>query len=98
MDNKRKFIPVKWMAVVVVVATLWLTATALASGGPTYAIPWWTIDGGGGTSSGPNYSVSGTIGQFDARTSAMSNGNFSVTGGFWNGISQYNVYLPLVLK
>ena len=52
-----------------------------------YAIDWHTIDGGGGTSTGGpmigvNYSVSGTIGQPDAG-SAMTNGQYSVTGGFW---------------
>ena len=47
-----------------------------------YAIDWFTIDGGGGTSTGGVYSVSGTIGQPDAGA-AMSGGNFSLTGGFW---------------
>src|SRR5690242_302022 len=45
------------------------------------ALDWFTIDGGGGTSTGGVFSVSGTIGQADA--GAMSGGNFSVTGGFW---------------
>jgi hypothetical protein len=31
-----------------------------------YSIDWFTIDGGGGTSTGGVYSVSGTIGQPDA--------------------------------
>jgi hypothetical protein len=48
----------------------------------TYSIPWSTIDGGGGTSTGGVYSVSGTIGQHDA-SGAMTNGQYSVTGGFW---------------
>jgi hypothetical protein len=47
-----------------------------------YSINWHTIDGGGGTSTGGVYSVSGTIGQPDARAT-MANGQFSVTGGFW---------------
>lgn len=47
-----------------------------------YAINWSTIDGGGGTSTGGVYSVSGTIGQPDAG-GAMTNGQYSVTGGFW---------------
>ena len=47
-----------------------------------YSIPWSTIDGGGGTSTGGVYSVSGTIGQHDAG-GAMTNGQYSVTGGFW---------------
>src|SRR5207237_460684 len=42
-------------------------------------------DGGGGTSTGGGYSLSGTIGQPDASsfTSPMSGGNYSLVGGFW---------------
>ena len=47
-----------------------------------YSITWSTIDGGGGTSTGGVYSVSGTIGQPDAG-GGMTNGQYSVTGGFW---------------
>src|SRR3954470_7415610 len=47
----------------------------------TYSIDWFTVDGGGGTSTGGVYSVTGTIGQPDAGT--MSGGTFSLTGGFW---------------
>jgi hypothetical protein len=50
-----------------------------------YSIDWSTIDGGGGTSTGGVYSVSGTIGQPDAGT--MSGGSFSLTGGFWSLLS-----------
>jgi hypothetical protein len=48
----------------------------------SYSIDWLTIDGGGGTSTGGVYSVSGTIGQPDAG-GPMTNGQYSVTGGFW---------------
>ena len=41
------------------------------------------MDGGGGTSTGGVYSVSGTIGQPDAGPT-MSGGNYSVAGGFWS--------------
>jgi len=51
-----------------------------------YAINWHTMDGGGGTSTGGVYSVSGTIGQPDAATKG-TNGQYSVTGGFWSGVS-----------
>jgi hypothetical protein len=51
-----------------------------------YSIDWSTIDGGGGTSTGGVYSVSGTIGQPDAG-GPMTNGQFAVTGGFWSLIS-----------
>src|SRR6185503_20124544 len=48
----------------------------------SYSIDWHTIDGGGGTSTGGIYSVSGTIGQPDAG-GPITNGQYSVTGGFW---------------
>jgi hypothetical protein len=48
------------------------------------AVDWYTIDCGGGTSSGGNFVVSGTIGQWDAGE-AMSGGAFTVVGGFWAG-------------
>ena len=51
-----------------------------------YTIDWHKISGGGGTSTGSVYSVSGTIGQSDA-SGAMSGGNYSLTGGFWSLIS-----------
>ena len=57
---------------------LLLTGSAQAQ----YSIDWFTIDGGGGTSTGGVYSVSGTIGQPDAG-GPMTNGQYSVTGGFW---------------
>jgi hypothetical protein len=47
-----------------------------------YSIDWHKIAGGGGTSTNGNYSISGTIGQHDA-SSAMTNGPYSITGGFW---------------
>src|SRR5262245_54631277 len=47
-----------------------------------FSIDWFTIDGGGGTSTNGNFLLSGTIGQPDAGP-VMTNGQFSVTGGFW---------------
>jgi hypothetical protein len=47
-----------------------------------YAIDWHTIDGGGGTSTNGQYTVSGTIGQPDAGPT-MTNGQYAVIGGFW---------------
>src|SRR2546427_1362679 len=52
----------------------------------SYSIDWFTIDGGGGTSTGGVYQVSGTIGQPDAGRT-MSGGNYSVDGGFWSVIA-----------
>jgi hypothetical protein len=50
-----------------------------------FTIDWFTIDGGGGTSTGGVYSVSGTIGQPDA--GVMSGGNYSLLGGFWGVVA-----------
>jgi hypothetical protein len=47
-----------------------------------YSIDWFKIAGGGGTSTGGLYQVSGTIGQHDAG-GPMTGGNYSLTGGFW---------------
>ncbi|MGO8929763.1 MAG: hypothetical protein ACLQU3_23095 [Limisphaerales bacterium] len=52
----------------------------------SYTIDWYKISGGGGTSTGGVYAVSGTIGQPDAGN-AMSGGPYSVTGGFWSLIA-----------
>jgi hypothetical protein len=51
-----------------------------------YSIDWYKIAGGGGTSIGATYQVTGTIGQPDA-SGSMSGGNYSLTGGFWSLIS-----------
>ena len=51
-----------------------------------YSIDWYKVSGGGGTSTGGTYQVSGTIGQPDA-SGAMSGGSYSLTGGFWSLIS-----------
>ena len=49
----------------------------------SYNIDWYAVAGGGGTSSGGNYSVTGTIGQHDASL-AMTGGKYAVVGGFWS--------------
>jgi hypothetical protein len=61
-------------------------AFCLRASGQTYSIDWYKIGGGGGTSTNGQYTVTGTIGQPDAG-SAMTGGNYSLTGGFWAVIS-----------
>ena len=68
-----------------VVSAVLLLASALCTRAQSYSIDWFTIDGGGGTSTGGVYSVSGTIGQPDA--GHMSGGNFTLDGGFWGIIA-----------
>jgi hypothetical protein len=71
-------------------ATLLLTTAARAQSGGIFDLSWNTIDGGGGTSSGGAFVLSGTIGQPDAgptMTGTSSGGVvFSLSGGFWPGV------------
>lgn len=46
-----------------------------------YEIRWYTMDGGGGQSSGGPYVLVGTIGQPDAVTA--SGGDYVLNGGYW---------------
>jgi len=66
-----------------IIGLLVLLTFCLGARAQPYAINWHTIDGGGGTSTGGVYSVSGTIGQPDARTTPMTGGPYSLIGGFW---------------
>jgi len=59
------------------------SAFCLSARGQSFAIDWFTVDGGGTTSSGGVYALSGTIGQPDASMTPMTGGNYSLTGGFW---------------
>jgi hypothetical protein len=74
-------------------------STILAVG--DYQVNWWSVDGGGGTSQGGDYAVSGTIGQPDT-SPLMSGDDFTIVGGFWGGAmtppGPNLVYLPLVIQ
>jgi len=62
------------------------SAFSFRAWGQSYSIDWYKIAGGGGTSTGATYQVSGTIGQYDAG-GPMTGGNYSLTGGFWSLIA-----------
>lgn len=62
---------------------LMLTILAASNSSGEYEISWYTIDGGGGRSSGGPYELVGTIGQPDAAYSA--GGGYELLGGFWTG-------------
>lgn len=66
-------------AIAVILVTMF--AASVVSG--EYELIWYTIDGGGGRSSGGPYTLTGTIGQPDAAYSA--GGNYELLGGFWSG-------------
>ena len=60
-----------------------LLVVPLAAKAPPYEITWFAIAGGGGTGSGGNYTLSGTIGQPAAGQLAGS--GYVLEGGFWAG-------------
>ncbi len=64
----------------------------------TYVISPWTVDGGGGVSSGGVYTLRGTLGQPDA--GALTGGVYTLVGGFWSQAQSLNApaYLPLILR
>jgi len=66
-------------AIGILVLTMFVSSTVSGE----YEINWYTIDGGGGRSSGGTYNLVGTIGQPDAAWSA--GGNYELLGGFWPG-------------
>jgi hypothetical protein len=68
-------------AVLLILLPFFIPAVAQSSG--QYEINWHTIDGGGGRSSGGQYSHLGTIGQPDAAWS--SGGDYELLGGFLPG-------------
>ncbi len=61
------------------------SATARNGPGPDFEITWYTMDGGGGTSTGVTFTLSGTIGQPDASPIESTGGVYNLNGGFWGG-------------
>jgi len=81
------------------IALLLLTLQAAhAAAAPGYSLDWWTVDGGGGTSQGGGYSLSGTVGQADA--GALHGGDYTLSGGFWAQlqVALERLFLPLVRR
>jgi hypothetical protein len=81
-----------WSAALLVALLL----SGICAHAQNFAIDWFTIDGGGGTSTGGVYSLSGTIGQPDANAQPMTGGNFSLTGGFWSLFAVQTPGAPLL--
>ncbi|MFC1997050.1 hypothetical protein ACFLXI_05515 [Chloroflexota bacterium] len=89
-------------AVMLAILVTLLIATLVLAAPNAFSISWWTVDGGGGTSQGGDYAVSGTIGQPDT-SPLMSGGDYEVVGGFWGGalenLESYKyLYLPVTVK
>ena len=71
-----------WLVILCVLMVGGGYPTETFAAGP-YHIDWYTIDGGGGTSAGGQYVLTGTIGQPDAGWSSA--GSYELLGGFWPG-------------
>ncbi len=68
-----------------VLAIAFMAGTAaLAPSGPSFDLSWHTVDGGGSTSTGGGFELTGTVGQPDAGV-VMTGGSFELIGGFWAG-------------
>lgn len=64
-----------------------------------FALDWFTLDGGGGSSAGGAYTLQGTIGQPDA--GALGGGSYALQGGFWSafvGVSGEGLPLLRILR
>ena len=60
-----------------------------AASAQSFEVLWYTIDGGGGSSSGGPFTVNGTIGQPDA-SEPLTGGAFTLRPGFWPGVLRNN--------
>lgn len=70
------------------VLLLGLTAASAPAGPPPeFAIVKYTVDGGGGQSTGGAYTLTATIGQPDASVQRASGSSYSLFGGFWNRVA-----------
>ncbi|MCC7355054.1 MAG: hypothetical protein IT330_15020 [Anaerolineae bacterium] len=80
---------------VCVLALVGGSAIFAAPDSPTtsFAIPWWTTEGGDTSSGGP-YTLVGVIGQPDA--GSQSGGSYALRGGFLVSIPTFHRYLPLI--
>ena len=81
MIDINKFTHEAFVFLLVICLLTTISASARADG--DYELSWYTIDGGGGQSSGGTYILTSTIGQPDAAYSY--GGDYEVLGGFWPG-------------
>lgn len=83
---------------IAIAALALLAGAAPAQGDGEYEL-WGTVDGGGSTSEGGGFALSGNVGQPDA--GEMSGDEFALSGGFSESralIVEHGIYLPVVLK
>jgi hypothetical protein len=81
-------------AILVAAALLLLASTVLAGSG--IEITRYVIGGGGGHSAMGHYVMDATIGQ--AVVGTFSAAPYELCAGFWCGMGEYRILLPLVLR
>lgn len=96
MKNTKTFLLVLLFAAALFLA--FGVAHAQTSG---FSLDWWTVDGGGGTSTGGAYALSSSTGQPDA--GVLSGDGYQLSGGFWAGGPESipgsnKLFLPLVIR
>jgi hypothetical protein len=89
--------PAAYLAIALV---LLIAASLLFAQSGEFQLPWRRIAGGGGSSSdGEQFVLSGTIGQAEAGV-LMEGSSFQLSGGYWGGAAcgrpPNQLYLPLV--
>ncbi len=98
MKNKFGILTGLMVLLILILSFGWSTAAQTTDG---YTITWWTIDGGGGTSTTSGYTLSGSIGQ--PIVGEISGGGYTLTSGFWAGVPDssvqfFQIYLPLLTR
>ncbi len=85
------------IAILSLLVVLLLSTSALAMSSANYRLDWFVpLTGSGGAASSTHYVVNFTVGQSAIR--AAQSTNYKGCLGYWCGIAQYRVYLPLVLR
>jgi hypothetical protein len=104
MKRLRVFMLIGMVAMVVATSLLATAhaARAQVSAAPSasYSISWYTVDGGGGTSSSGGYTLTGTAGQPDAGSLHSASSSYTLGGGFWASFAGelQKLFLPLVRR
>ncbi len=84
------------LVVLVLASALRAAGQSLVPEAGSYDLSWWTIDGGGGASSGAGTTLDGTSGQPDA--GVLTGDVYGLAGGFWGGAAlPYPFYLPMIM-
>jgi hypothetical protein len=86
--------------ILLIVCTVIVLVSGIALAASGFSLPRWVIPGGGASSAGDAYDLSGSIGQPAAGT--LSGGAYILNGGFWAGgvppLLEQTIYLPVVIR